>query len=87
MSEHELWNELGNLYYMSGAYPQAVYAYNRSIQMDREFGQPYSNMALTCVQQGKYDAAVELYLTGIPLLTDDKERASSWSSLAPFTGS
>ena len=81
MSEHELWNELGNLYYMSGAYPQAVYAYNRSILMDREFGQPYSNMALTYVQQGKYQAAVELYLTGIPLLTDDKERASSWSQL------
>ena len=81
MSEHELWNELGNLYYMSGAYPQAVYAYNRSILMDREFGQPYSNMALTYVQQGKYQAAVELYLTGIPLLTDDNERASSWSQL------
>ena len=40
MSEHELWNELGNLYYMSGAYPQAVYAYNRSILMDPEFGAP-----------------------------------------------
>lgn len=81
MSEHELWNELGNLYFMSSAYPQAVYAYNRSIQLDHGFGRPYSNLALTYVQQGKYEEAVELFRTGIHLLLDDREKASSWSQL------
>ena len=38
MSEHELWNELGNLYFMSGAYDQAIHAYQRSIQLDAGFG-------------------------------------------------
>ena len=56
MSEHELWNELGNLYFLGGQYQQAVHAYRRSIQLDRNFGRPYSNLALTYVQQGKYEA-------------------------------
>src|ERR1700690_1952146 len=81
MSEHELWNELGNLYFMSGAYNQAVYAYNRSIQLDCNFGRPYSNLALTYVQQGKYQEAIELYRSSIELLADNKEKAISWSRL------
>jgi len=81
MSEHELWNELGNLYFMSGAYNQAVFAYNRSIQLDSNFGRPYSNLALTYVQQGKYQEAIELYRSSIELLADNKEKAISWSRL------
>jgi tetratricopeptide (TPR) repeat protein len=81
MSEHELWNELGNLYFMSGAYNQAVYAYHRSIQLDDSFGRPYSNLALAYVQQGKYQEAIELYRSSIELLADNKEKAISWSRL------
>ncbi len=81
MSEHELWNELGNLYFMSGAYQQASYAYNRSIQMESRYGRPYSNLALANVQQGKYAEAVDLYRSSIELLTDDKEKAISWFRL------
>ncbi len=81
MSEHELWNELGNLYFMSGAYDQASYAYQRSIQMDPGFGRPYSNLAVTYVQQGKYDEAIDLYRTSIELLADKQEKAISWNRL------
>ncbi len=81
MSEHELWNELGNLYFMGGAYNQAVHAYERSIQSDTSFGRPYSNLALTYVQQGKYEEAVELYRRSIELLAEDKEKAISWNRL------
>ncbi len=81
MSEHELWNELGNLYFMGGAYNQAVHAYERSIQSDTSFGRPYSNLALTYVQQGKYEEAIELYRRSIELLAEDKERAISWNRL------
>jgi tetratricopeptide (TPR) repeat protein len=81
MSEHELWNELGNLYFMSGAYNQAVHAYQRSIQVDAGFGRPYSNLALTYVQQGRYDEAIELYRRSIELLSADKEKAISWNRL------
>ncbi|MEW5939597.1 MAG: tetratricopeptide repeat protein [Chloroflexota bacterium] len=81
MSEHELWNELGNLYYLSGAYDQAVFAYNRSIQMESRFGRPYSNLALVYVRMGKYAEAVRLYQAGIELLLDGKEKAISWYRL------
>ena len=81
MSEHELWNELGNLYFMSGAYNQAANAYQRSIQSDTEFGRPYSNLALTYVQQGKYDDAIDLYRRSIELLADNTEKAISLNRL------
>ncbi len=81
MSEHELWNELGNLYFMSGAYNQAIHAYERSIQCDTTFGRPYSNLALTYVQQGKYEEAIELYSRSIELLAENEERAISWNRL------
>ncbi len=81
MSEHELWNELGNLYFMSGAYDQAIQAYLRSINLDSNFGRPYSNLALAYVQKGLYDDAVELYRRSIELLADSKEKAISWNRL------
>ena len=81
MSEHELWNELGNLYFLSGSFDQAVYAYFRSIQLDCGYGRPYSNLALAYVQQGKYEQAIELYRTSLELLQDDKDKALSWSRL------
>ena len=81
MSEHELWNELGNLYFMSGAYEQAIHAYSRSIQTDDTYGKPYSNLALVYVRQGKYDEAVRFFRRSLDLLTDDKEKAISWNRL------
>ena len=81
MSEHELWNELGNLYFMTGSYNQAIHAYTRSIALDRNFGRPYSNMALAYVQKGKYLEAIDLYQAGIRLLNDDHEKAWSWYKL------
>ncbi len=81
MAEHELWNELGNLYFMIGAYEQAVQAYRRSIQLDERFGRPYSNLALTYVRQGRYREAIDLYRRSLELLSDDREKAASWSRL------
>lgn len=81
MSEHELWNELGNVYFLSGAYAQAVHAYHRAIKLDDSFGRPYSNLALTYVQQGKFGQAVDLYRRSIELLTENKEKAISWNRL------
>ncbi|MGE5250369.1 MAG: tetratricopeptide repeat protein [Bacteroidota bacterium] len=81
MSEHELWNELGNLYFMSGTYNQAAYAYHRSIQLDDGYGRPYCNLALTYVKQGRFAEAVDLYQRSIELLADDREKAITWYRL------
>lgn len=81
MSEHELWNELGNLYFNSGAYREAVEAYQKAIQLDGEFGRPYSSLALTYVHQGEYGRAVDLYNKSIALSADPKEKAAIWNQL------
>jgi len=81
MNEHEFWNELGNLYYLCGAYEPAIHAYARSIELNRAFGRPYSNMALAFVQTGKYLDAIDLYHRSIELLEDAKEKAITWNRL------
>lgn len=81
MSEHEFWNELGNLYYLCGAYEPAIHAYARSIELNRAFGKPYSNMALAFVQTGKYPQAIDLYHRSIELLEDAEEKAITWNRL------
>ena len=81
MSEHELWNELGNLYFLFGTYDQAIHAYNKAIALVPEAGEPYSNLALTYVQMGKYVEASETYQRGIHLLKDELDKAVSMHKL------
>jgi len=81
MSEHELWNELGNLYFMSGAYDQAVHSYLRSIAIDKKYGRAFCNLAFAYVQKGKSNEAISLYERGVEMLTDPHEKALTWSKL------
>jgi len=81
MSEHVLWNELGNLYFLSGSYDKAVHAYNRAIELKPEVGEPCSNLALTYVQMGKYAEAAEFYQRSIRLLRDEVDKAVSLHKL------
>ncbi len=81
MSNHETWNELGNLYLMNGAYEPAIHAYLRSIQSNNKFGRSYSNLALAFVYTGKYSDAIKLYRRSIELLSDAKEKAITWNRL------
>ena len=81
MSEQELWNELGNLYFLTGSIDPAIHAYSRAIQLDEWFGRPYSNLALAYVQKGKYEQALRLYRFSIDRLADPKEKAATWNRL------
>jgi protein O-GlcNAc transferase len=81
MNNHEVWNELGNLYFMSGAYEPAIHAYLRSIQLENKFGRSYSNLALAFVHTGKYMDAIKLYRHSIDLLPNPKDRAITWNRL------
>ena len=81
MCDHELWNELGNLYFLSGSYIHAIWAYNRAIELKPETGEPYSNLALTYVQMKKYSEAEKHYQRGIDLLKDELDKAISLHKL------
>jgi tetratricopeptide (TPR) repeat protein len=78
---HEFWNEIGNLYFMCGAYEPAIHAYLNSIKLDNTFGRSYNNLAMAYVQTGKYRDAIKLYLRSIELLADQKEKATTWNRL------
>lgn len=78
---HEFWNEIGNLYFMSGAYEPAIHAYLRSIKLENTFGRSYNNLAMAYVQTGKYRDAIKLYRRSIELLSDKKEKATTWNRL------
>lgn len=75
MSNHEYWNELGNLYFLNGAYQPAIHAYLKSIESDGRYGKPYGNLAMAFVKIGRYDEAIKLYRHSIELLTDENEKA------------
>jgi tetratricopeptide (TPR) repeat protein len=79
--EHEFWNEIGNLYFMCGAYEPAIHAYLRSIKLENTFGRSYSNLAMAYVQTGKYSEAIKLYRRSIDLISDEKEKAATWNRL------
>ena len=77
MKAHELWNELGNLYFLAGSYDRAIRAYNHAINMNPKNGESYTNLALTYSQIEKYAEAADYYQRGIPLLEDELDRAVS----------
>lgn len=81
MSDHELWNELGNLYFLNGAYEPAIRAYLCSIELESKCGRSYSNLAMAFVQIGKYNEAIKLYRHSIELLSDEKEKAITLNRL------
>lgn len=76
-----VWNELGNVYYNSGAFDDAIVAYSKAIELDRFFAWPYSNLALAYVQKRRFVEAILLYQRSIELFTSDKDKAVSWNRL------
>lgn len=76
-----VWNELGNVYFNTRAFDDAVIAYSKAIELDRWFAWPYSNLALTYVQKGRFVEAILLYQRSIELFSSDKDKAVSWNRL------
>lgn len=77
----EVWNKKGNIHFQNGDYDNAISAYNKAIELDRSFGWPYSNLALTYLTMGKLAEAILLYQKSASLLQKNDEKAASWNSL------
>lgn len=75
MSELEIWNELGNLYFDAGAHDKAAKAYLKAIELDQECVQSYNNLATIYTRQGRYADAMPLYQKAIELLSNSDEKA------------
>jgi len=71
----------GNAEFGRGALEEAIKAFNAAIQIDPEYGVPYSNLALTYLTQGQFAEAILLYQKSVELLESDRDKALSWNGL------
>jgi tetratricopeptide (TPR) repeat protein len=81
MSEFEIWNELGNIYYSTGAYDEAIRTYQKIIKLNPGCSQSYSNLASIFVCQGRYAEAIPMLQKGIELLDESFNKAFLWNQL------
>ncbi len=81
MSELELWNELGNIYYKTGAVNEAIRTYQKAIELNPDYPQPYSNLASIFVSQGRYAEAIPMFQKGIELMHGENHQAFLWNQL------
>lgn len=72
----DAWNLLGNIYYRSEKFNKAINSYYKAIQLNKDFGWPYANMALIYTQQKKYKNAILLYIKSVDIFQDDQEKAN-----------
>ena len=70
------WNLLGNIYYRSEKFNQAIQAYYRSVQLKKDCGWAYANMALVYTQRKQYENATLLYIKALQTLQDDQEKSN-----------
>ena len=75
MSEHEVWNDLGNLYALSCSYEQAIQAYEKALALNPSAGESCNNIAQVYMLLGRFPEAIEYYQKGIDLLQGDRHRA------------
>lgn len=77
----QAWNDLGEVFFKTGSYDEAINAFNKAIELEPESGQAYSNLARALASQGKYARAIPLYQKSIDLLQDNKDKAAVWNRL------
>jgi tetratricopeptide (TPR) repeat protein len=81
MTELEIWNELGNIYYNAGAFNKAIRTCQKMIALDPGYGLPYINLASIYVCQRRYMEAVPLFQKAIGLLGEATNQAFLWKKL------
>ena len=77
----QIWNELGNIYYNTGAFDEALHAFEMAVELDPSYGWSYNNLASIYFHQKRYADAVPLYQKGLQLLADSKDKALLWNRL------
>ena len=81
MSELDIWNELGNMYFNNGAYNEAVRIYQKAIELGQGCGQSYSNLASILYRQERYAEAIPILNKGIEILNDPRKQAGLWNQM------
>jgi tetratricopeptide (TPR) repeat protein len=77
----KIWNELGKVYYNTGAFVEAIHAFEMAIELDPAGGWSYNNLASIHFHQKHYRAAIPLYQKGLLLIQDSSDKALVWNQL------
>ncbi len=77
----QIWNELGNIYYNTGAFEEAMHAFEMAIELDPSYGWSYNNLASVYFHKRRYADAIPLYQKGLQFLDDYKDKALLWNRL------
>jgi tetratricopeptide (TPR) repeat protein len=77
----QIWNELGNIYYNTGAFDEAMHAFEMASELDPYYGWTYYNLASIYFHFKRYSEAIPLYKKGLQLLDDQKDKALLWNRL------
>ena len=67
--------QIGNDYYESGQYEQAIAAYKKVIELDPTYQAAYANLGVVYYQQQQFDLAISQYEKALELKSDDTEVA------------
>ncbi len=77
----QIWNELGNIYYNTGAFDEALHAFEMAAELDPCYGWSYYNLASIYIHFKRYSDAIPLYEKGLQLLNDQKDQALLWNRM------
>jgi tetratricopeptide (TPR) repeat protein len=77
----QIWNELGNIYYNTGAFDEAMHAFEMATELDPGYGWSYYNLASIYIHFKRYSDAIPLYEKGLQLLNDQKDQALLWNRM------
>jgi tetratricopeptide (TPR) repeat protein len=81
MIDSEIWNELGDIYYNTGAYDQAILIYQKGLALDPSCNKFYCNLASIFIHQRRYTEAIPMLQKGIEFTDDAINKAGLWSQL------
>ena len=81
MSDYQVWNELGNVYILSGELESAVNAYKKALNLNPHSGWAHHNLALAYVRLAEPEKAIEHYQRSIELLDGFAAKAEAWHRL------
>jgi tetratricopeptide (TPR) repeat protein len=77
----QIWYELGNIYYNTGAFDEAMHAFEMALELDPSLGWSYNNLASIYFQKKRYAEAIPLYQKGLQLMENIKDKALLWNRM------
>ncbi len=77
----QTWIDLGDMKFKAGSYEEASLAYQKAVDLAPQAGQPLSKLAYSLAMQNNYEEAITLYIASIELLTENKDKVSTWNRL------